>query len=211
MQTPTAPILSGNTQLRRGLTAANRVRRLAGVAVGVLMGLILIALAAVILVLPALGYQRYVITGGSMTGTIDRGSAVFLDEVPVRELRVGDVITYEPPGSRSGAVTHRIIWAGRDDDGERAFRTKGDANSVRDPWVFTLDKKTQGRVAFSLPYVGYLFAASAMQWIRLAVFALPAIVIVGLLLISIWRTSGEQLQSRKLGALTRPPVAGRGR
>ena len=50
------------------------------------------------MILPGLfGYQRYVITSGSMTGTYDRGSVVFADVVPVSDLRVGDVITYTPP------------------------------------------------------------------------------------------------------------------
>ena len=59
----------------------------------------------------AFGYSRYVITGGSMAGTYDKGSVVFEEPVPVEDLEVGDVITYQPPadaGTQS-LVTHRII------------------------------------------------------------------------------------------------------
>ena len=60
------------------------------------------------MLLPALlGYQRYVITSGSMTGTYDRGSLVYDSVVPTSSLKVGDVITFGPPG-HAGLVTHRI-------------------------------------------------------------------------------------------------------
>lgn len=65
-----------------------------------------------ILVLPALmGWQRYVIVSGSMTGTYDRGSLVLDQVVPVADLRKGDVITYTPPegSGPDGLVTHRIV------------------------------------------------------------------------------------------------------
>src|SRR4051812_50224060 len=56
-----------------------------------------LAVALVVLVPALLGYQRYVITSGSMTGTYDRGSIVYDRVVPTRSLDVGDVITYAPP------------------------------------------------------------------------------------------------------------------
>ena len=56
---------------------------------GILFGLFLIV--------PSLmGWERYVIVSGSMTGTYDRGSIVFDEVVPVKSLKEGDVITYRP-------------------------------------------------------------------------------------------------------------------
>src|SRR5918994_5872947 len=112
-------------------------------AAGLLFGLLLVLPAA-------LGWQRYVITSGSMTGSYDRGSVVFDEVVPVSELRVGDVITYTPPpgAGPSGKITHRIESIGSDQLGQPLFRTKGDANEAADPWTFTLDEPTQARVAF---------------------------------------------------------------
>src|SRR5919198_4598326 len=120
-----------------------------------------LALAAGVLVPALLGYQRYVITSGSMTGTYDRGSIVYSKAVPTASLRVGDVITYRPPlpAGDSRLVTHRIVWIGRDRSGARAFRTKGDANLAPDPWRFTLDHPTQARAAFHLPHLGHPPAA----------------------------------------------------
>ena len=92
------------------------MRRLLRIATTLLLGAAV--LAGLGLVVPALlGFERYVIVSGSMSGSYDRGSLVFAEVVPVRDLRVGDVITYRPPpgAGPSGLVTHRIVeCAGRD-------------------------------------------------------------------------------------------------
>ncbi len=158
-----------------------------------------LALAALLL-LPALfGYQRYVIVSGSMTGTYDRGSIVFDEEVPVGDLEVGDPITYQPPPNASPEklVTHRIVWIGRNHAGERVYRTKGDANEVADPWTFTLDKPTQAKVAFSVPYVGYLLAALSIPTVRMLAIGIPAVVVAFLILAGIWRDAGEEARRRE--------------
>src|SRR5262245_59768299 len=101
-----------------------------------------VLLASILLIPAALGYQRYVIVSGSMTGTYDRVSIVFDKEVPVDGLKVGDSITYQQPAGASPEelLTHRIVWIGQNEAGERTYRTKGDANESVDPWTFTLDK-----------------------------------------------------------------------
>ena len=70
------------------------------VAAGLLFGVLLILPAA-------LGWQRYVITSGSMTGTYDRGTLIYDETVPTKSLKVGDVITYTPPAgdTRPGRLT----------------------------------------------------------------------------------------------------------
>ena len=146
-------------------------------------------LGALMLLPPLAGYERYVITGGSMSGTIERGAIVYGRPVPVSDLRVGDVITYEPPpgaGPR-GKVTHRIVWAGRGASGARAFRTKGDANGAADPYRFELRGRTQARVAFDVPWVGYAFAALGVRWVRMLVIGVPALLVAGSVLAGAWR------------------------
>jgi signal peptidase len=138
-----------------------------------------LGLAGVMLLPGLLGYQRYVITSGSMTGTYDRGSVVFDKVVPIDDLQVGDAITYTPPpgsGPR-GRITHRIVWIGSDKFGRHVLRTKGDANEAADPWTFTLDGATQARVAFHVPYVGYVLALLAMRQARMILIGVPALLI----------------------------------
>src|SRR5690242_5604011 len=101
---------------------------------------------------PFLGYERYVVEGGSMGGALPRGSIAFEEVVKTGDLRVGDVITYRPPGA-DRPVTHRIasITTAR---GHRLLRTKGDANRTADPWRFTLPHAHQARLAFHVPLAG---------------------------------------------------------
>ncbi len=161
-----------------------------------------LALAAILLIPAALGYQRYVIVSGSMTGTYDRGSIVFDKEVPVADLKVGDPITYQPPpgASPEKLLTHRIVWIGHNGAGERIFRTKGDANETADPWTFTLDKPKQAEVAFSVPYVGYVLAALSIPMVRMLAIGIPAVVVAFLILAGIWRDAGEEARRRRAEA-----------
>jgi signal peptidase I len=153
-------------------------------AAGVLLG--------ALMVLPALaGIQRYVIVSGSMTGTYDRGSVVFDQVVPVSALKVGDVITYNPPGD-SGIdhlVTHRIAKITTDSSGGRVFRTRGDANPVADPWTFTLSDPKQARAIAGIPYVGVIIAALSDRHVRMLVVGLPALLIALSSLAALWRDS----------------------
>jgi signal peptidase len=164
------------------------------------------ALAAAVLLPAVLGYERYVITSGSMTGTYDRGSIVYAKPVPTSSLRVGDVITYRPPSGMTGSelVTHRIAWAGRDRDGARAFRTKGDANRTIDPWRFTLDRPTQARAAFGVPYAGYVLAALAIREVRMLAIGLPALLIAVVTLARLWTQAGTELRRREAAAESVP-------
>lgn len=133
---------------------------------------ILFTLLGLALIVPSFfGLQRFVITGTSMTGTIDYGSLAFEEVVPVSDLRVGDVITYSPPrGSNiDGMVTHRIVAIHGD-----AFRTKGDAVPQRDPWKFRLDRAEQPRVVFAVPYAGYPFIWLSDRGRRMLVIGVPA-------------------------------------
>jgi signal peptidase I len=161
-----------------------------------------LALAVILLVPAALGYQRYVIVSGSMSGTYDKGSIVFDREVPVDELKVGEVITYQPPpGTISqDLLTHRIASVGTDEQGGRAFRTKGDANPSVDPWTFSLDRPSQARVEFSVPYVGYLLAALSVPAVRMLAIGLPAVLLALLILAGIWRDAGEEARRRRAEA-----------
>jgi signal peptidase len=148
-----------------------------------------LGLAGLMLLPGLLGYQRYVITSGSMTGTYDRGSIVFDDVVDVSDLRVGDAITYTPPpgSGPSGRITHRIVWIGSDQFGRSALRTQGDANESADPWTFTLDGPTQARVAFHVPYVGYVLSALAIRQARMLLIGLPALLIAVAIVLSFRR------------------------
>ncbi len=174
-------------------------RRLASMAAGGLGRLVLLAGVLVLAAtfLPSLlGYQRYVLVGHSMEPTIHKGSLVFDEIVPAEALRRGDVITYIPPTTRE-PVTHRIISVGRGPKGERVFRTKGDNNEAADLRPFTLDQPRQARVAFAIPYLGWIFILLAMQEARIFLIALPGLLLALWALYGVWRQGGELLAAER--------------
>jgi signal peptidase len=160
--------------------------------------LVALAVAAGILVPAALGYDRYVITSGSMSPAIEPGALVLEERVPTTSLQVGDVITYEPPAGRGpgGLVTHRIHSTGRDDRGVRTLRTKGDANAKPDPWRFVLDEPVQARVAMDIPYIGYAVAALGDRDVRVLAIGLPALLIALWQIAALWRETGDEARAR---------------
>jgi signal peptidase I len=176
----------------------SRARRLVAKTGRGLVALLLLATFAALAVTFApglLGYQRYVLAGGSMEPTIHRGSIVFDDLVRVRELRAGDVITYQPPGATK-VVTHRIISAKRQRSGSPIFRTQGDANAAADMRPFKLDQATQARYRFSIPYLGWAFILLGSGKARFLLLALPALLIAFAMLGRLWREGGELVAAR---------------
>jgi signal peptidase len=166
-------------------------------AANVLLAAAAIIVAATIVLPAALGLQRYVITGGSMTGAIDKGSAVFARIVPVESLMAGDIITFAPPGDTT-PVTHRILSVSEGPDGERVFQTKGDFNEAADPWRLIFTQPSAARYVCHVPYLGYLLAALSVREIRVLVIALPALLIAVSLLGSVWRTAGEEMRKHEI-------------
>jgi signal peptidase len=161
----------------------------------VLCGLALV-LALVVLVPALLGFQRYVITSGSMSGTYDRGSLVFDRVVPTSRLQAGDIITFRPPG-QAGLVTHRIASV-RLVGGRRVFTTKGDANRTPDIWgAISLHDARQARVAFHVPYVGFGLAALSDRRLRMLVIGLPALLIALGTLSALWRDAGAEARASR--------------
>jgi signal peptidase I len=184
----TTPTTDTDTPTDPGPTHAGRStrRRLATPrrAVAFAAWSVVIAGACLLLAPTLLGFDRYVIVGGSMEPTFDRGSVVFAREVPVDELAEGDVITYMPPAGSgvSQLVTHRIVEIGRAEDGSAVFRTKGDANEGADPWTFQLTDDHQNVVEHSVPLLGHVLIGLADPATRMVVIGLPAaLVAVGAL------------------------------
>ena len=171
------------------------------------VGLVLVLVLAVLMILPSLlGFHRYVITSGSMEPAIPTGAVVYDKAVAVADLEVGDVITFVPPPEYDieTPVTHRIveISAAPEDQKEKAtagrmFRTKGDANEARDPWLMVLDQPTQDRVEHHVPYVGYVYQWLSTRWVQLLVIGLPALAIAVVIARALWREAGNAVRRER--------------
>jgi signal peptidase I len=171
--------------------SASKTLKAVGNTAVIIAAVVACVVAALMFVPGLLGYERYVITGGSMSGTFERGSLVFERQVPVEELNVGDVITYLPPAESgiSELVTHRVISITPNPDvsGGLVFKTKGDANASADPWTFTLADTVQPRVLGWIPLVGWIFIALSAPGIRTLAIGVPAAVIALLFLLDFVR------------------------
>lgn len=115
--------------------------------------IIVVGLAVLLVGFRLIGFDTYVVLSGSMEPAHKTGALIYARNADPMELETGDVITFQSPGS-STIVTHRIV----DIEGEgydKQFITKGDANDDVDAKPVPASNVT-GKVAFSIPYVGYI-------------------------------------------------------
>jgi signal peptidase len=91
---------------------------------------------------------------GSMRPTVSPGDVAVTQGVPMASLRVGDAIAFYPPGQTT-PVLHRIRSLGTTAAGIE-ITTRGDANSVNDPWLATLHGPTAYRLVAVVPFIGWL-------------------------------------------------------
>ncbi|MFL6019751.1 MAG: signal peptidase I [Gaiellaceae bacterium] len=152
---------------------------------GLLAGLV-IALVAGYAVLLVTGFKPVAVYSGSMRPTLGVGSLAVDRAIPARDVRVGDVITFNDPLVRGRLVTHRVVRIIPTTHG-LAYRTKGDANAARDPWTIRLTGQV-GRVAFHVPAAGYVLYYAHTREVRGALIAVAALLALFALLRRIWRT-----------------------
>ncbi|HET7735081.1 MAG TPA: signal peptidase I [Nocardioidaceae bacterium] len=111
------------------------------------------ALVAGVVVPTVSGATPYTVLTGSMTPALDPGTLIVVRPVDSEQVAVGDVVTYQLRSGEPEVVTHRVVSVGINGDGERIFRTRGDANSVADgEWVRSI--QLRGEVWYSVPHLG---------------------------------------------------------
>jgi signal peptidase I len=120
-----------------------------------------------------------------MDGTIDKGSMIIAQEVPVGSLSVGDIITYYENIDSTTPITHQIIEVIQDQNGQDAYITKGTNNQVADPYLVNPDM-ILGKVVFDMPFAGsvlsfidtnlyYIFAGAVILGAVAFLFLIPLI------------------------------------
>lgn len=132
-----------------------------------------------------LGYAPVVVYSGSMEPRIPVGSLAVTKAVPALNIEVGDVITFADPYVAHKLVTHRVVQIVERPNRAPAYRTKGDANTVRDPWLVALPNDV-GRFEFAVPWVGYGLVYARTREVRTLVILLVAALALLPLLRAIW-------------------------
>lgn len=154
---------------------------------------------AIVMAVATAGYHLIplAVTSGSMEPAMPPHSLILVKKVDADDVRVGDIITFDPPGS-TGRVTHRVV--ARERSGSRwYFRTKGDANPAPDDWRRGLDRPERyrrdvtygdgpaARHVATIPYLGWISVLGAVPRLRSALVLIPFALVGVLLLRAIWR------------------------
>jgi signal peptidase I len=130
-------------------------------------------------VLPRLGqYRTLTVLSSSMVPTFQPGDIVVVRPEPMRDLRVGQVITYQVPVGARQVETHRVVRIVRGLGSDRpVIQTKGDANTGLDPWTAQLEGTTVWRLEAVIPKAGY-----AVNALRNRAFHIAALLVMPALL-----------------------------
>ena len=137
------------------------------------------------------GMDSFIIDGGSMRPAVPAGALVVSRRVDPALVQAGDIITFRHSTSPDTPVTHRVVKVLREQSGTVNLLTKGDANATADPEAVATDLPVS-RMVYSLPYAGYVLEFSRTSTGKVALMAVPAL----LLLLSIGRKSGPTTRAQ---------------
>ncbi|MGP9033339.1 signal peptidase I [Glutamicibacter mysorens] len=119
---------------------------------------IVLTLLVVMVVIPKLGgATAYTVLTGSMRPDYPPGQLIVVKPVPVEQIEVGDVLTYQLESGKPEVVTHRVAAVHSTLSGEKQFVVRGDANNTDDAPIVA--EQVRGKLWYSLPWLGYLNSA----------------------------------------------------
>lgn len=129
---------------------AHKVKKIWNGVTTALVALVII-LAMLLVGVRLFGIEIFTVLSGSMEPEYHTGSVIYVKPTDAADLAEGDVITFR---IGSGTVaTHRIIEV-VEENGEIAYRTKGDANGIADGGLVA-PEDVIGEPFFTIPYMGY--------------------------------------------------------
>lgn len=127
------------------------------VVLGLSTGMLLVVagLAVVLIVIPkTTGSMPLTVLTRSMDPSLPPGTLLVVRPVPLRDVHVGDVMTYQVVSGQPAVISHRVVSVTTSSDGERTFVVKGDANAEPDAPVHAV--QVRGVLWYSLPGLGYV-------------------------------------------------------
>jgi len=144
----------------------NRTLRLGGLTL-LLVGFVLALLLAAGLVF---GWWRVMpVQSASMAPAVPKGSAVIVTPESFADVRVGQVIIYQPPIDGASLLVHRVTEVKRD-GASLSVHTRGDANPSDDPWTAELRAAPVWHVRSVVPHAGRVVNVLRNRALRLALF-----------------------------------------
>lgn len=103
------------------------------------------------------GHSVFRVSSGSMKPAYEVGDVIVVKEVDPMTLKVGDVCTYNGTTDEFAGkiVTHRVVKAPYEENGEYYIQTKGDANPKEDPPIRVKD--VLGKVETKIAILRHLY------------------------------------------------------
>ena len=142
---------------------------------------LLVLVAILFVLLPAVfASSLAVVYSGSMEPAMLMGAVAVMESVDPAQIKVGDIIAFNPPWDPDVTVSHRVIEVVEDET--LSFLTKGDANEDPDFDVVPADH-VLARVSFNIPNLGYVLT-NVRQYTKsrlgLVLFiAVPTVLLIG--------------------------------
>jgi signal peptidase len=165
----------------------HRARLLGGTALVWAIGGFVVALLVAAVAPLAFGLHTYAVQSGSMAPAIDTGDLVIARTITPTEASIGDIVMFKDPEGTDKLISHRVR-AVHERGGRSYFVTRGDANTGFEHWNVP-DTGTIGEIAYRIPKVGFVLGRIGSGPGRLGLVVLPAVLLLGLGLMRIWRPS----------------------
>ena len=149
-------------------------------AAGMIVALVLAAAVPIVF-----GGRTFTVMSGSMEPNVSTGDLVVTLPIAPGEAEGGDIVTFVDPSGSGKLLTHRVATLRRQGE-EYSFVTKGDANTNVERWSVPADGSI-GHVVMRMPKLGYAMSFTKSPAARIALIALPALLLAGFALAAIWR------------------------
>ena len=133
-----------------------------------------------------MGDRSFTVRSGSMTPAIETGDIVVTEPISPLTARVGQIVTFRDPEGTDRLFSHRVQSI-RPTGGEVHFVTRGDENTSTEHWVVPADGSI-GRVVYRVPKLGYALIWTGTPEARIALMAIPALLLCWFGLARIWRS-----------------------
>ena len=171
------------------------MKRAGKLTVNIILGLVLCFILFAFLVPTAFSGSLAIVRSSSMEPAMRAGALAMMLPIEAEDVKVGDIIAFEPPWDPDVIVSHRVIGVRYDE--QILFDTKGDATEDSDPY-YVPARNVHGKVIFSIPYLGYA-ASSVIGYVRtwlgfVTLVCIPVVILVGSAIRDVNRSQNVRLR-----------------
>ena len=173
------------------------MRRAGKWAGNIILGLLLCAVLFAFLIPTAFSGSLAIVRSSSMEPAMRAGALAVMLPIDAGDVKVGDIIAFDPPWDPDPDVTvsHRVIGVRYDE--QILFDTKGDATEDSDPY-YVPAQSVHGKVIFSIPYLGYA-TSSVIGYVRtwlglVTLVCIPMVILVGSAIRDVNRSQNVRLK-----------------